>query len=72
MMLASALLERSELTPSGLATLIDTLQTREEAEGRVTCISVETLDWHPTGETRFLIGGVVELIDAASGRMEAQ
>lgn len=72
MMLASALLERSELTTSDLAALIDTLQTREEAEGRVTCISVETLDWHPTGKTWFLIGGVGELIDYAAGRMEAQ
>lgn len=72
MMLASALLERGELTPGDLATLIDTLQTREEAEGRVTCISVETLDWHTTGKTWFLIDGVGELIDYAAGRMEAQ
>lgn len=69
---ALTLLHAGALPHDDLATLIDTLQTREEAEGRVTCISVETLDWHPTGKTWFLIDGVGELIDYAAGRMEAQ
>lgn len=69
---ALTLLHAGALPHDDLAALIDTLQTREEAEGRVTCISVETLDWHPTGNTWFLIDGVGELIDYAAGRMEAQ
>ena len=73
MMLASALLERSELAPSDLAALIDTMQETEETGGHAKTITIMTNDWtHGRPYNKITITSVGALIDEAAGRMETR
>lgn len=77
MMLASALLERSELTPSDLAALIDTFQETSLMEVHTKkghyCRTMHVNDNRVFDNTLpFPTINVDKLIDYAAGRMEAQ
>jgi hypothetical protein len=77
MMLASALLERGELTPGDLATLIDTFQEQKLMRVRTKkgnyCRTMRVNDNRVMYDTvPFPTINVDKLIDYAAGRMEAQ
>ena len=77
MMLASALLERSELTPSDLAALIDAFQETSLMEVHTKkgnyCRTMHVGDNRVFDNTLpFPTINVDKLIDYAAGRMEAQ
>ena len=73
MMLASSLLERGELTPGDLATLIDTMKETEETGGHTKNITIMTNDWtYGRPYNKITITSVGALIDEAAERMETR